>query len=103
MNWNPLPWLPALLVSCLLLPDLVLPIPVSAQESQCDPHLNAARGHPYEYRIRGDRCEGIYIEEVSNLSCSLQGFLEIEVTIEAGGDHKESHFQFKALRGDGMN
>jgi hypothetical protein len=31
------------------------------------------------------------------------GFLEIEVTIEAGGDYKESHFQFKALRGDRMN
>jgi ISXO2-like transposase domain len=31
------------------------------------------------------------------------GFLEIEVTIEAGGNHKERHFQFKALRGDRMN
>ena len=31
------------------------------------------------------------------------GFLEIEVTIETGGDHKESHFQCKALRGDRMN
>jgi len=30
-------------------------------------------------------------------------FLEIHVTIETGGNHKESHFQFKALRGDGMN
>jgi hypothetical protein len=31
------------------------------------------------------------------------GFLEIEVAIEAGGDHKKSHFQFKALRGNRMN
>jgi len=31
------------------------------------------------------------------------GFLEIRVTIETGGNHKERHFQFKALRGDGMN
>ena len=31
------------------------------------------------------------------------GFLEIHVTIETGGNHKERHFQFKALRGDGVN
>ncbi len=31
------------------------------------------------------------------------GFLEIEVTIETGGDDKERHLQFKALRGDRMN
>jgi hypothetical protein len=31
------------------------------------------------------------------------GFLEIEVTIEARGDYKERHLQFKTLRGDRMN
>ena len=73
---NPLTLLSALLVSCLFLPELSLPIMVSAQESYCDPHLNAARGHPYEYRIRGDRCEGIYIEEVSSTTLMVVSLTE---------------------------
>src|SRR5262245_34699300 len=38
-----------------------------------------------------------YLDLSYNLSCSLQESLAIEVTIETGSDHKESHFQFKAL------
>ena len=40
---------------------------------------------------------------VDNPSCSLQGLLEVEVTIETGCDDKECHLQLKALRGDRMN
>ena len=47
---------------------LMLLIPPSvalAQSSPCDPHLLQPTQNPYSYRLRGDRCEGIYIQEVS--------------------------------------
>jgi len=31
----------------------------------CDPHLLQPAGNPYGYRQRGDRCEGLYIQQVS--------------------------------------
>lgn len=37
---------------------------VLAQSSPCDPHLPQPAQNPYGYRLRGDRCEGIYIQEV---------------------------------------
>jgi hypothetical protein len=45
------------------------------------------------------------LDELLHMSPKLlpTEFLEIEVTIKARGDHKERHFQFKALRGDRMN
>lgn len=45
----------------LLVPDLV-----SGKETYCDPSLSQVTDNPYGYRMRGDRCEGIYIKEVSN-------------------------------------
>ena len=39
-----------------------------AQDSPCDPGLNQTIGDPNGYRLRGDRCEGIYIKEVAGSS-----------------------------------
>ena len=33
-------------------------------ESPCDPALLQPTGNPYGYRLRGDRCEGVYVQEV---------------------------------------
>src|SRR5919108_743620 len=49
----------------VLLCGEVLADPASGQESYCDPYLGQVSDNPYGYRMRGDRCEGIYIKEVS--------------------------------------
>jgi hypothetical protein len=36
-----------------------------AQSSPCDPNLPQSPLNPYGYRLRTDRCEGVYIQEVS--------------------------------------
>jgi hypothetical protein len=36
-----------------------------AQENHCDPNLKQAPSNPNGYRLRGDRCEGEYIGEMS--------------------------------------
>lgn len=55
---------PIVLFCCLLLDIVTLSRPLIAQESHCDSHLNQTSDDPYGYRLRGDRCEGIYIKEV---------------------------------------
>ncbi len=45
---------------------LILTTSVAAGESgPCDPQLLQPAGNPYGYRLRGDRCEGLYVQEVS--------------------------------------
>src|ERR1700757_4306296 len=44
---------------------------LEAQTSPCDPHLPQPTGDPNGYRLRGDRCEGIYIREVAGSSAVL--------------------------------
>jgi hypothetical protein len=50
-----------LVVSTWHSPDFAL-----AQENPCDPQLKQSTGDPDGYRVRGDRCEGIYVREVSD-------------------------------------
>jgi hypothetical protein len=56
---------PIVLFSCLLLDGATFSRPLFAQESHCDSHLNQTSDDPSGYRLRGDRCEGIYIKEVA--------------------------------------
>lgn len=51
-------------VLSLLLLIANLSRPTSAQGSHCDPNLQQTGGDPNGYRLRGDRCEGVYIREV---------------------------------------
>jgi hypothetical protein len=39
--------------------------PVLGQPNLCDPGLKPARDHPNAYRLRHDRCEGVYFEDVA--------------------------------------
>jgi hypothetical protein len=44
---------------------------VGAQQSPCDPNLTQLGQNPQGYRLRGDRCEGIYIQPVSGSTTLL--------------------------------
>src|SRR5579863_1516285 len=48
----------------------------SAQSSPCDPHLPQPAQDPYGYRLRGDRCEGVYIQEVSGAPLLVASWTE---------------------------
>jgi hypothetical protein len=39
-------------------------VPALAQQ-KCDPNLRVRAGDPLGYRVRGDRCEGVFVEDVS--------------------------------------
>jgi hypothetical protein len=43
----------------------------SAQQSPCDPNLAQLGQNPQGYRLRGDRCEGIYVQPVSGSTTLL--------------------------------
>lgn len=45
-----------------------------AQKSQCDPNLPRNSNDPYGYRDRGNRCEGLYIREVSGSTLPVVSF-----------------------------
>jgi hypothetical protein len=55
-----------------------------AQSSPCDPHLLQPTRNPYGYRLRGNRCEGIYIQEVSGAPLAIvswtQSFSDYDLT-----------------------
>jgi hypothetical protein len=40
-------------------------------QTLCDPHLLGPASDPYSYRLRGDRCEGVYIQEVAGAPLSI--------------------------------
>jgi hypothetical protein len=45
-----------------------------APQSPCDPSLNQTSQNPQGYKLRGDRCEGIYIQPVSSSNLLLASF-----------------------------
>src|SRR5215471_10527210 len=46
---------------------------IEAQVAPCDPQLIQPPGNPLGYRLRGDRCEGIYVPSESMLRCLAVG------------------------------
>lgn len=64
-------------VLSLLLPLANLSRPAFAQ-GHCDPNLHQTGSDPNRYRLRGDRCEGIYIREVGGTTvvASLTEYVE---------------------------
>lgn len=50
--------------------------PTIVQESHCEPHLRQASSDPYGYRLRGDRCEGIYIKDVASTTLLVASLTE---------------------------
>src|ERR1700722_4918720 len=59
----------AALVGCLL--SAASPSVASPQQSPCDPNLAQLGQNPQGYRLRGDRCEGIYVQPVSGSAALL--------------------------------
>jgi len=47
---------------------------VLAQSPQCDPALRPVRESAYAYGPRGDRCEGLYINEVGGTTLTIMSF-----------------------------
>lgn len=50
--------------------------PVSAQAAACDPSLERSESDPHGYRLRGDRCEGIYAQPVAGTPLVIASFTE---------------------------
>ena len=59
---------------------------VRAQTPICDPALLAASDRPYSYRLRGDRCEGLYVEKVASTTLLVASLAETFADDEAGWD-----------------
>ena len=55
---------------------LVTAIACAAQTTPCDPRLPQSASDPYSYRLRGDRCEGTYIQEVAGAPLSIVSWTE---------------------------
>jgi hypothetical protein len=69
------------LVRCAVLALVALPAGggpggVRAAENPCDPALPPLESNPYGYRLRGDRCEGLYAREVGAASLALVSLTE---------------------------
>jgi hypothetical protein len=60
-------------LSVLLWAAQVLPVRAA---NPCDPGLLQDKSNPYGYRLRGDRCEGIYIQEVSGAPLTIASWTE---------------------------
>jgi hypothetical protein len=52
------------------------PSPAAAQAGSCDPGLESNLADALRYRLRGDRCEGLYVEDVANTALSVVSLTE---------------------------
>lgn len=66
-----LPWI--LLVTS---PVSVAASPDNGLAHHCDAQLDASVDHPFGYRIRGDRCEGIYVRNVASATLRVVSLTE---------------------------
>lgn len=73
--------------------------PATANENYCDPYLTPREDHPYAYRDRGDRCEGIYIKKVSSNALLLVSLTQSFEAFEAG-DTGQLPLQWKTIEAD---
>jgi len=71
--WNQLPMVLAIASSLLL---AISSEPTFAQGDLCDPGLPQIVGDSNGYRVRGDRCEGIYIQEVQGSTIKVVSLTE---------------------------
>lgn len=72
--WNQLHKVIAIAFSLLLFASALKPI--FAQGDHCDPGLPQRVSDAYGYRLRGDRCEGIYIKEVQGSAIKVVALTE---------------------------
>ena len=60
----------------LLVLALLSTTAAGAQVNTCDPLLIQPQNNPYGYRFRGDRCEGIYVEQVGGEGLQIASWTE---------------------------
>ncbi len=48
----------------------------SSQIQSCDPYLEQPEGDPYGYRLRDDRCEGVYVKQVGSTALVVASLTE---------------------------
>ncbi len=72
----------------LLLLLFAEPLPVSAEDNPCDPEIEQSTTDQLGYRLRGDRCEGRYIQEVGSTILSAVSLTEAfeEYDLNSGED-----------------
>ena len=59
----------------LCLAAMLLPAGAAGAESLCDPNLPQESKSPVGYHMRGDRCEGIYAQQVSAISVEVRSLI----------------------------
>jgi hypothetical protein len=59
----------------LCLAAMLLPAAAAGAESLCDPNLPQDSDSPVSYRMRGDRCEGLYAQQVSAISIEVRSLV----------------------------
>lgn len=57
-----------------------------AQSSHCDPYLQVSHDNPLGYRLRGDRCEGVYVQQVTNTPVLVASFGRVNLPKVTGQD-----------------
>lgn len=82
-----------------LITGVVLPAFPAGQPEFCDPLLTVIADNPYGYRPRGDRCEGIYVQNVASVPLIVASFTEstIDYELDAG---KPLHVGWRNLSGN---
>ena len=50
-----------------------------AQSGHCDPYLPVSRDDPFGYRVRGDRCEGIYVQQITATPLIVASFGQLDI------------------------
>jgi hypothetical protein len=79
----PVPWRVSLAVFCLV----TLPVAFTQASEHCDRYLPVSRQDPFGYRMRGDRCEGVYVQQVASTPLVVASFgrLAIPDVLTANG------------------
>ena len=55
-----------------------------AQSGHCDPYLQVSFDNPFGYRLRGDRCEGVYVQQVANTPLLVASFGRLHLPQQLG-------------------
>jgi hypothetical protein len=58
-----------------------------AQAAKCDPRLQSSGNDPYSYRLRGDRCEGTYIQEVAGAPLTIASWTQSRPEYDLTSSH----------------
>jgi len=70
------------ILACLL----VFPFATLSQENPCDPYLLQPKENPLGYRLRGNRCEGQYIQQVGSTPLSVASLTHVFENYDLNSD-----------------